>query len=152
MLGGSQKNNSEFIPWRHASILQSCKKLGLQPMDILLNRTDSRRLNKVIPVMKALIPSESFKKIQYNSPRPYPNMVPMDKFMMYRPVIHCWRFQVSLAFFITNKCDFCGRLELGHAYESFQLQMGFPFPFLRGNDLRSSLLIMRTCSFLLSCR
>ena len=31
-------------------------------------------------------------------------------------------------------------------YESFQLQMGFSFPFLRANDLRTSLLIMRTCS------
>ena len=30
--------------------------------------------------------------------------------------------------------------------ESFQLQMGFSFPFLRVNDLRTSLLIMRTRS------
>ena len=30
--------------------------------------------------------------------------------------------------------------------ESFQLQMGLSFPFLRANDLRTSLLIMRTCS------
>ena len=30
--------------------------------------------------------------------------------------------------------------------ESFQLQMGFSFPFLRANDLRTSLLIMRTRS------
>ena len=30
--------------------------------------------------------------------------------------------------------------------ESFQLQMGFSFPFLRANNLRSSLFIMRTCS------
>ena len=36
--------------------------------------------------------------------------------------------------------------------ESFQLQMGFSFPFLRANNLRLSLLIMRTCSFLLSCK
>ena len=36
--------------------------------------------------------------------------------------------------------------------ESFQLQMGFSFPFLQANYLRSSLLIMRTRSFLLSCR
>ena len=77
-------------------------------------------------------------------------MVPMDKVIMYRPVIHCWRFEVSLAFFITNKCDCCGILELVHAYDSFQLQMGFPFPFLRANDLGLSLLIMRTHSFLLS--
>ena len=35
--------------------------------------------------------------------------------------------------------------------ESFQIQMGFSFTFLRANDLRSSLLIMRTRSFLLSC-
>ena len=35
--------------------------------------------------------------------------------------------------------------------ELFQLQMGFSFPFLRANDLRSYLLIMRTRSFLLSC-
>ena len=35
--------------------------------------------------------------------------------------------------------------------ESFQLQMGFSFPFLCSNDLRSFLLIMRTSSFLLSC-
>ena len=34
--------------------------------------------------------------------------------------------------------------------ESFQLQMGFSFPFLRANDLRSYLFIMRTRSFLLS--
>ena len=34
--------------------------------------------------------------------------------------------------------------------ESFQLQMGLSFPFLRANYLRSSLLIMRTRSFLLS--
>ena len=39
----------------------------------------------------------------------------------------------------------------GPIHESFQLQMGFLFPFLRANDLRSSLLIMRTRSFLLSC-
>ena len=32
--------------------------------------------------------------------------------------------------------------------ESFQLQMGFSFPFLRVNDLRTSLLIMRTRSLL----
>ena len=32
--------------------------------------------------------------------------------------------------------------------ESFQIQMGFSFPFLRAKDLRTSLLIMRTCSFL----
>ena len=31
--------------------------------------------------------------------------------------------------------------------ESFQLQMGLSFPFLLANDLRSSLLIMRTLSF-----
>ena len=30
--------------------------------------------------------------------------------------------------------------------ESFQIQMGFSFPFLRANDLRTSLLIMRTHS------
>ena len=35
--------------------------------------------------------------------------------------------------------------------ESFQIQMGFSFPFLRANDLRLSLLIMRTHRFLLSC-
>ena len=34
--------------------------------------------------------------------------------------------------------------------ESFQLQMGFSFPFLRANDLRSSLLNIRARSFLLS--
>ena len=33
-------------------------------------------------------------------------------------------------------------------HESFQLQMGFSFPFLRANDLRTSLLIMRTFSLL----
>ena len=32
--------------------------------------------------------------------------------------------------------------------ESFQIQMGFSFPLLRANDLRLSLLIMRTRSFL----
>ena len=32
--------------------------------------------------------------------------------------------------------------------ESFQLQMGFSFPFLRANNLRTSLLIMRTRSLL----
>ena len=37
------------------------------------------------------------------------------------------------------------------ASESFQLEMGFSFPFLRANDLRLSLLIMRTRSFLFSC-
>ena len=35
--------------------------------------------------------------------------------------------------------------------ESFQPQMGFSFPFLLANPLRSSLFIMRTRSFLLSC-
>ena len=35
--------------------------------------------------------------------------------------------------------------------ESFQLQMVFSFPFLRANDLRSSLLNIRARSFLLSC-
>ena len=35
--------------------------------------------------------------------------------------------------------------------KSFQLQMVFPFPFLRANDLRSSLLNIRDRSFLLSC-
>ena len=35
--------------------------------------------------------------------------------------------------------------------ESFQLQMGFSFPLLRANDLRSSLLNIRAPSFLLSC-
>ena len=35
--------------------------------------------------------------------------------------------------------------------ESFQLQMGFPFPLLRANDLRLSLFIIRARSFLLSC-
>ena len=33
-------------------------------------------------------------------------------------------------------------------YELFQLQMGLSFPFLRANDLRTSLLIMRTRSLL----
>ena len=33
-----------------------------------------------------------------------------------------------------------------HSDESFQLQMGFSFPFLRANNLRTSLLIMRTRS------
>ena len=36
-------------------------------------------------------------------------------------------------------------------WESFQLQMGFSFPFLRANDLRLSLLNIRARSFLLSC-
>ena len=31
--------------------------------------------------------------------------------------------------------------------ESFQIQMGFSFPFLLANNLRSSLMIMRTLSF-----
>ena len=35
--------------------------------------------------------------------------------------------------------------------ESFQVQIGFSFPFLLANNLCSSLLIMRTRSFLLSC-
>ena len=35
--------------------------------------------------------------------------------------------------------------------ESFQLQMGFSFPFLRANNLRLYLLIIRAHSFLLSC-
>ena len=35
--------------------------------------------------------------------------------------------------------------------ESFQIQMGFSFPFLRANYLRSSLLNIRACGFLLSC-
>ena len=35
--------------------------------------------------------------------------------------------------------------------ELFQLQMGFSFPFLRANHLRSSLLNIRARSFLLSC-
>ena len=35
--------------------------------------------------------------------------------------------------------------------DSFQIQMGFSFPFLRANDLRLSLLILRARSFLLSC-
>ena len=35
--------------------------------------------------------------------------------------------------------------------ESFQLHMEFSFPFLCANDLCQSLLIMKTCSFLLSC-
>ena len=35
--------------------------------------------------------------------------------------------------------------------ELFQLQMGFSFPFLRANDLRSYLLNIRARSFLLSC-
>ena len=35
--------------------------------------------------------------------------------------------------------------------ESFQLQMGFSFPFLRANDLGLSLLNIRARSFLLSC-
>ena len=34
----------------------------------------------------------------------------------------------------------------GGVLELFQLQMGFLFPFLRANDLRTSLLIMRTRS------
>ena len=35
--------------------------------------------------------------------------------------------------------------------DSFQLQMGFSFPFLRANDLSLSLLNIRAHSFLLSC-
>ena len=35
--------------------------------------------------------------------------------------------------------------------ESFQIQMGFPFPFLRANDLRTSLLIVRTLSLSYVC-
>ena len=35
--------------------------------------------------------------------------------------------------------------------ESFQLQIGFSFPFLRANDLRSPLLNIRARGFLLSC-
>ena len=38
-----------------------------------------------------------------------------------------------------------------HSLESFHLQMGFPFPFLCANYLRSSLLNVRARSFLLSC-
>ena len=36
----------------------------------------------------------------------------------------------------------------GEVGESFQLQMGFSFPFLRAKYLRTSLLIMRSSSFL----
>ena len=47
-----------------------------------------------------------------------------------------------------NRC-YCRRSSvLG---ELFQLQMGFSFPFLCANDLRSSLLIIRAHIFLLSC-
>ena len=38
----------------------------------------------------------------------------------------------------------------GHG-ESFQLQIGFSFPFLRAKDLRLSLLNIRARSFLISC-
>ena len=41
---------------------------------------------------------------------------------------------------------FCAHL-LDKPGESFQLQMGFLFPFLRANDLRSSLLNIRARSF-----
>ena len=37
------------------------------------------------------------------------------------------------------------------ATKSFQLHMRISFPFLRAKGLRTSLSIMRTCSFLLSC-
>ena len=40
---------------------------------------------------------------------------------------------------------------LFNTVESFHPQMGFSFPFLRANDLRSSLLYIRARSFLLSC-
>ena len=39
----------------------------------------------------------------------------------------------------------------GSTPESFQIQMGFSFPFSRANDLRSSLLNIRVRSYLLSC-
>ena len=39
----------------------------------------------------------------------------------------------------------------GLIIESFQLQMGFSFSFLRANNLRLSLLNIRARSFLLSC-
>ena len=42
-------------------------------------------------------------------------------------------------------------IQLVVTIESFQLQMGFSFPFLRANDLHLSLLIMRTRIFLISC-
>ena len=40
--------------------------------------------------------------------------------------------------------------ETENAFESFQLQMEFSFPFLRANDLHASLLNIRARSFLLS--
>ena len=42
-------------------------------------------------------------------------------------------------------------LDVTRTTESFQLQMGFSFPFLRANNLRSSLLNIRARRFLLSC-
>ena len=53
-------------------------------------------------------------------------------------LVHRLRNMVGLAY------------QYGLGPESFQLQMGLSFPFLRAKDLRTSLLIMRTRSFLLS--
>ena len=60
-----------------------------------------------------------------------------------------------------NKLEWEGALRATHkmgkvlhkvlSTELFQLQMGFSFPFLHANNLRSSLLNIRARSFLLSC-
>ena len=54
----------------------------------------------------------------------------------------------SIFYFIIQKKSYP---QQGYSEESFQLQMEFPFPFLRANDLRSFLLIIRARIFLLSC-
>ena len=46
---------------------------------------------------------------------------------------------------LNREGDITGLLKVT-VQESFQLQMGLSFPFLRANDLRTSLLIMRTRS------
>ena len=57
---------------------------------------------------------------------------------------------VSCMMHFSLEFDFFIRLS-GSTAGLLQLQMIFSFPFLRAKDLRRSLLIMRTHSFLLSC-
>ena len=65
-------------------------------------------------------------------------------------VVRRLRRSLGISYLISDGINFVSVFPPYFVEESFQLQMGFSFLFLRAKDLCTSLLIMRTRSFLLS--
>ena len=96
---------------------------------------------------------QAFKPKKYigNKPRNKPSLEPKTKTDFQVQCTDLKGYTVDLGPISSDKFSRTMKELERYLGESFQIQMGFSFPFLRANDLRASLLNIRAHIFLLFC-